>query len=679
MRPNLLLFFCLLLLLGISSTAEAARIDFQAIEDQTIRSNTSWVMNSDASVTTSYFRSSPYSLAAQPNGIIYTDIFTGDASAINYTFYSYSNARVLVTIIEYDADNTLIRSSDNVLYHTAYNTWSQLGGNLALSENTSRIRYQMSYYSTATAIIDDITLNVFNDTIQSSEKLDYGQVTANIIFPRTYASKITYYYDTTAWQNYTTHQATATIDGISASVTDYETYLTINTPVHNGDNIIIAKEYENEITVSPADGATIPPEDPYNTIVLSWDNVGENTFIFSPDENFGYEWYNHTSNDTTTTISLNPGEYHWKVINWDNTLNCWQKTESVFTISNAVSTPGRISIEAYDELNKTKINSFTATISNSTSQLNKTTTTGLIEFTSAEVASGEYQVTVSSGSHLPRTVTAISPCNISVYSLPNTGDESLISFSIIDYTNQFLYTETRLKITEPNNNGGIVISDSYFSAAGVNKVYLQNNKAYSLELISDDYTKSTGTYTPTQSESVSLVVGDIALIPASENYAGFNYTISKTEQNVTFTWRAPANSLTEQFSYTVTDENGTIVYSISSLAPAGMGKYTYADPTAQYKISLTANTTQGILTHTEYVSGDPKIVDLQISEKWYNLISVFLIGIIGLCFSYRSASLGAMIAALTTALLYGIGMLHISILIVSLVVTIGLLAIMRGR
>jgi hypothetical protein len=118
---------------------------------------------------------------------------------------------------------------------------------------------------------------------------------------------------------------------------------------------------------------------------------------------------------------------------------------------------------------------------------------------------------------------------------------------------------------------------------------------------------------------------------------------------------------------------------MSSASPAGTAVYSYADPTAQYKLEIVAPTSEGTLRHVEYVSGETNLIDLQISDAWYNMISVFILFVIALTFGARSASAGAMITGLCAAGLYAMGVFRVDILILSLCVLLGIVAVLRGR
>ncbi len=331
-----------------------------------------------------------------------------------------------------------------------------------------------------------------------------------------------------------------------------------------------------------------------------------------------------------------------------------------------------------NESDLSTINNATATVSDGSTEVEYSTTTGIISIPSSEGLTGECTLSISSTDYDARHYTLEEPGNLTAYLSPSS-DNVLVQFSLIDYTNTFNYRETRLILSRLTGAQSITVSDTYFDASGVCSVFLRPNNYYSLQLQNDITLRGIGSYVPLLSDSISLVVGEVELVPESSDYAGFNYTLTKTNESISFSWIAPEGSLSADLNYTIFDSNDTIVYTLESDSLSGTASYTYADPSAQYKIVLSVPTTDGTLSHTEYVSGETKLIDLQISEKWYNMISIFILFIIALTFGAKSASAGALITSLSAVGLFAIGMLHCDVLIISLCIILGVLAVLRGR
>ncbi|WP_157860229.1 hypothetical protein [Methanosarcina acetivorans] len=620
------------------------------------------------------------------------DVHEGDS--VNYTLWWNEITNTVCT----GQLNIIFRNSSGVEISTssvtldtglAAGNWKQFSGSFIAPAGTDRISIQVvniGALSSYHGAVDDVLIWVDNKPISSdSETFDYGVAVSEFSYtPSNTAYFLRAEFDNIDWSGYSDNDsATATINSVSESVSDSEGIITFSYTftASTAYDIEISKLINNgPEVISPVNGESIPIEEPFNTVNFEWENISSNyIFQFGTDSNFDSLWYNISQSETTQELSLNPGTYYWRVLVWDSDLSTWGATPVSFTIEEATPTPGYVGIFVKNEDTLVNLTSFSVILQNDTNSYSKSTSSGVISFNSSEVLTGEYIATISSSGYSPRTLVIDSPDIITAYLSSNTST-SLISFSLIDYTNQFSYLETRLKITKPDTGDGITISDSYFDASGSNKVYLTTDTSYSLELISSTgYTRGVGSYTPVQDETVSLIAGDVELIPASDTYGGFNYTFTKTNESITLNWFAPAGSLTEPFSYTIYDDNSSVVYSLSSSAPAGSATYYYADPSKQYKIVIEAETTGGTLRHTEYVRGENSIIDLGISDKWSNMISVFILFTIGLLFGAKSASAGAFITAIFAGGLYAVGMLHIGILILSMIVVLGLIAILRGR
>lgn len=303
---------------------------------------------------------------------------------------------------------------------------------------------------------------------------------------------------------------------------------------------------------------------------------------------------------------------------------------------------------------------------------------GYAEVGSAGGLSGQCIVLVNGPDKASRMYTASAPIDIHAY-LPDYNDCSLVEFSIIDYTNQFPFTQTQLIITKTIDNIPCIVDQRKIDAGGICSVYLRTGDYYTLTLVSPYATKSLGGFSTEVDQAVSLVVGSIRLLPESDANGGFTYNITHTNQSVTMAWADPNHALLTDFNYRVYTSNGTVVHSLNSMASMGETSYSYSDTDEIYKVKFEARTVAGNISHIEYVSGKTNIIDLQISKKWYNMISIFVIFLIMLTFGAKSAAAGAVISGLLTAGLYAIGLLQVSGLIVSICVLLGVIAVLRGR
>lgn len=574
-------------------------------------------------------------------------------------------------------------STSSVTLDAGAVSYGLYSGDFTAPANTASIEFKVSCTSASYGIYVDTLSLWMKDQVTISET--YSDGVAKLTFDytpyqNTYILKCAY--ENIDWSTYSGESAaTATKDGAGITVSEVGQVVTLtSTFIPEGNMVVVAKDMHNELSIiSPTEAEVIPIDIPYNTVNIEWEEVAGATyrFRFSPD-NFVTTWYNITQSDNGYTVNLNPGTYYWTAQVYDDTLAAWTAPDvNTFTISEAIPVAGDINITVRNEYDLSPVGNFSVFATDGTvSYLN--TAINSIAISSAEGLSGECFVNIGAIDYNDRQYIINTPFNGTLYISPAV-DNVLVEFSLIDYANTFPYQDTRLIVSFLSGSNDMIVSDAYFDAAGQNKVYLQTGRRYLLTLKSGGCTRITGYYTPEYSTSVSLVVGDIELVPASDTFGGFNYTLSKTNETVTFNWIAPAGSLTDEFSYIIYDSNETAVYSIASLAPVGTATYNYPDKTAQYKIKLIAPTTGGILRHTEYVSGETNLIDLQISDLWYNMISIFILFIIALTFGARSASVGALITSLFAVGLYAIGVFRGGILIISLCVILGIIAVLRGR
>lgn len=331
---------------------------------------------------------------------------------------------------------------------------------------------------------------------------------------------------------------------------------------------------------------------------------------------------------------------------------------------------------AKDATTGATLQSFKADLYSGENHYSKSTTTGTLTFSAIPHTTEREHAQISADGYFPCLLSP-QPAT-TAYLLSNASDAVLVRFAKIDYSNLFDAQNTRLHVKKPTANGQITISDSYFDAAGLCPIWLTASESYLLEITDGASTKGLGSYVATTDETVSLVVGSIPLLPTSEALGGLSCEITKTNTSAQITWIAPNDALLSPLSISISDEEGTEVYSLNSATPQGQATYQFPDQ-RQYKISITAETTGGKYEHSEYISQGENLIDLQVSEIWYAMISVFLIFLIALLFGYRHASAGALIVALLTIALSAIGFLNLHPLILALIAVLGILAVLRGR
>ena len=412
----------------------------------------------------------------------------------------------------------------------------------------------------------------------------------------------------------------------------------------------------------------------YGSVTLEWWTNPQGTsatYYVAGDPDFFTSVAQGTTTQENTTLSLTPDTYYWKVNVGAVESDVWQ-----FTIEDTPPVAGLFNFSVYDETTFTALSGFKVKIYNDTWYNEKTTSSGYVEFNSSEVVAGEYTALINASGYSPRWRIVESPANVSAY-LPNTTKQIwLINFNLIDYTNLFSYSTSRLILTKPTADlGTITVSDSYFDASGSNPVYLIDYNNYILTLRnSAGYEKSVGSYLPIQDTQTSLVVGEITTLPDTEAHGGFAWNITKSNASIVLMWNAPEGSLTEAFQYNITNStSGAVEYEINTIAPYGTATfYIPAGSDTVWLIQLSASTSDGAVYHKESYRVSQQMIDLELSDYWYNSYSMFLLLIMGLLFGYRNARTGAVVVSLSAAALAIMGLLHVPASVLAMAVTISI-------
>ena len=422
---------------------------------------------------------------------------------------------------------------------------------------------------------------------------------------------------------------------------------------------------------SPANASSF-----YGSSTLEWYTNPQGTsatYYVAEDPDFFTSVAQGTTTQENTTLALSPDTYYWKVAVGAVESDVWQ-----FTINETPPVAGLFNFSVYDESTFAALSSFDVKIYNDTWYNEKSTSTGSLVFNSSEVVAGEYTALINASGYSPRWRIVESPANISAF-LPNTTNQIwLINFNLIDYTNLFSYSTSRLILTKPTTDlGTITVSDSYFDASGSNPVYLIDYNNYILTLRnSAGYEKSVGSYLPIQDTQTSLVVGEITTLPDTEAHGGFAWNITKSNASIVLMWNAPEGSLTEAFQYNVTNStSGAVEYEINTIAPYGTATFFIpAGSEAVWLIQLSASTSDGAVYHKESYRVSQQMIDFELSDYWYNVYSMFLLIIMGLLFGYKNARTGAVVVSFSAAALAVMGLLHVPASVLAMAVTISVLS-----
>lgn len=386
------------------------------------------------------------------------------------------------------------------------------------------------------------------------------------------------------------------------------------------------------------------------------------TYQIALDDNFYSLVLSGPSYGSINASALQDGAYYWRIRQTDNT---WSEARS-FIISPTPDIEGFLNFRIINELNDTNV-SATVKLTNSTTTLTKTGTN--ITFNSTEIIAGNYSVQITATNYTTRFYDVVSPGNYTMYVLPN-ANASVVYFSIIDNTNMFQFDSTKLEIIKQTPNGSLVVHNSYFDATGFSIATLNNFDSYILKVVSDSgHEKILGNYIQAGQNTVQLVISDIILKENNSSlYGGFTYNLTKSGSAIKFDWINPNNALIEPLLFQIY-KNDDIVMNISSDAPFGSINYQdnvdgemKLDPTATYRIVLTAKTVNGTIRVNEFykVGGESVSIDFEkIPLALRIVISLILLILVASLFNITNAKFSAIVVTLVAGFLTLIGFLPI--------------------
>lgn len=310
-----------------------------------------------------------------------------------------------------------------------------------------------------------------------------------------------------------------------------------------------------------------------HTLYISKDNEYLNIVSASTISSHIYE------NFTTTIYGLtNNTKYWWKVKN-----NSGYYTLSMnFTTSATPTTDGRLNLTAFDETNYSfRINNFTADIYDTNgTKITRNSTNGWCNLSSSEINSGIYLVKISNSSYKERSVLFTSPDNVTMY-LPNTSNNiDLAVFVLNDYTGQFPWSSTILKVY---NNNSLMYS-SYFSADAKIPVYLIDASTYSIHIENGDNTRIWGNYVPYTSQEVGILVSTV-----DTDTKDFSYNISNSITGITLSWSGVSNI--RYVNYTIyKGDSRSVEYTLNTSLDTGETNYIKSGSTDIYYVVFNTST-----------------------------------------------------------------------------------------
>jgi len=389
----------------------------------------------------------------------------------------------------------------------------------------------------------------------------------------------------TNWYINTVPQGTTANNFSYTAAGNNTTTITVNYTTGNLTWTVTSLIYPIEL-LTPANGSTATS--PVTILWREWIANSPHTWQISSDFQFINIIASGTATNTNelfnTTQTLDPGTYYWHVKNSTGSYTDY----FIFTIDAEPATPGQLNISARDEITNTSLSTFSAQIYNSTVTLNKSTTTGWVNFSSSEVISGEYLIrVVPNSSYASRSVLATSPANVTVW-LPATSNTiDTIAFYLLDYTNKFPWQSSVFELTKNNS----VMHSAYFDADAKVATYLIRGDSYGVTIINGNNIQNWGNYISTASGNVEVVIMDIGVNTTLRN--PFIYNVTWNTSDITLRWSDSYNVMT---SLNFTIEKGsakTTVHQLITAVDHGTSQYLVTNTSDVYYVTVSALTTNG--------------------------------------------------------------------------------------
>lgn len=439
-------------------------------------------------------------------------------------------------------------------------------------------------------------------------------------------------------------------------------------PTHNVSKTwnVTARNYTIEL-LTPANESTGVSTSP-TLVWREWPNGGaDHTYYISTD----YQFINVVVSGTATpanetyleAVSLAAStKYYWRIWNGSAYSNI-----SEFTTQAAAIIPGRLNITVFDEQDWTKrIATFSAQLYNSTWTINKSTTTGWVNFSESEVSSGEYLVRiVPNSSYAPRNVLADSPGNVTVYIPSTTNTINTVAFYLLDYLGLFPWQTSKLYIWKNNS----VMHSSYFDADAKVAAYLIQGDSYKITVIHDSNLQEWGNYISTASGNVEITLNDVGINYTS--YQPFNHNITWTTSNITLRWSSPVGGTLTSLNFSIyKGENKQLVHQLITSVPNGLSEYIVTNTSDIYYVTMNYTLSTGTFSYTKVINynignrGAAKGLGFrwdyrtfQAPEWVYNAFAIIILLVMGAGFGAMHSPLGAIITGVFAVLFIAVGWL----------------------
>lgn len=296
---------------------------------------------------------------------------------------------------------------------------------------------------------------------------------------------------------------------------------------------------------------------------------------------------------TTSSVGLSYNQtYYWHIHNSTSTYatsRLWRfKTPSA-----PVTVPGSLNVSVLDELTFEPISNFTASVYADGFFISRNTTTGVVNFTSSEIASGEFTLVITpNSSYAERALVVTSPGSYIAYLPPTTRTIDFVSFYLLDYTGRFPYLESILTVTKGVNT----THSQYFDSDAKVAVNLIRGEQYTIT-VTDPVTNSIqqwGNYFSVGTGSVQVVIMNIGV--NSSILQPYVQQINASSSSIDVSWSDRGNVLNWVNVSVYKDNASTMVYSLNTTIGTGTASYMITDLNATYFTVVNASTTLGYRT-----------------------------------------------------------------------------------
>ncbi|PWB49612.1 MAG: hypothetical protein C3F06_13650, partial [Candidatus Methanoperedenaceae archaeon] len=499
------------------------------------------------------------------NAIYIDSLFMRENRSIQESLFTGTTAEIQQPVfINISASGTVQYSNDSEV--STYTTTTDLQKRINVNQNYSgswRISYDHYSYTSSTSHIGVYKNGVLYGTAHTSDEYPLGWNTISEDF-----TNITIIKDDII-DVYTWHSGFAN----SMRVRNFRILFDI-------DPIPLT-------LLTPFNGSTT--SNPTTLTWKQWNTTNPHTYQVSTDSSFINLIESGKATSTTplysTTLStLDPGEYYWRVKNNTGAYSDYFQ----FNISEPPTIPGQLNITAFDEITGDRLTTFSAQVINSTSLINKSTTTGWVNYSSSEVSSGEYLIRiVPNSSYASRSVLANSPGNVTLY-LPSTSNTiDTIAFYLLDYTNKYPWDSSYLSVIKNSS----VMHSAYFDADAKVAVYLIRGESYGVSVTKGNNIQNWGNYISTASGNVEVVIMDIGVNSTLRN--PFVYNVTWNSSDIILQW-ADSYNVMSNINYSIfKGTQKTLVHQLITSVSHGSSDYIVTNTSDVYYVSVSGLTTNG--------------------------------------------------------------------------------------